>query len=132
MAKIGYIHKDGPITKAIREAIKLWHELIAGGTSVKETDRIVGLGLKGALGNPRPIPWRFYCEKCHDTGWVGIQPSPLTMERLVRLYGDNPQYQDYVEKCEPCAWTQKQRNERRFIEGDDGFESAGRTRKGSR
>lgn len=133
MGKLGAI-RDGPITKAIRAAVALRQQLLADGMSESEADRICGQGLKGALGNSRAIPWRFYCEKCRDSGWMHIEPSPREMERLLRLYGDKPDYQEYIQKCEPCAWIQKQRNERRASGGgdEDDFESAARTRQKSR
>lgn len=95
-----------------------------------EANRIVGAGLKAVMGNNRHLPWRFYCNNCRDTGWVEV--TPRDMQRLERIYGKDAKHQTAVEPCEPCLFRQKQREERRRLagnEGDDDFESAGRTRK---
>lgn len=129
--KIFPTRKEGPITKALKEGLKLRAQLIADGTPEREADRIVGQGLKAVLQNPRPEPWHFLCERCRDTGFVNVEPSEDERRRLTRLYGPNPQTQGYVEKCEPCRWTQTEREKRRTRDEqeDDSLVAAGQTKR---
>lgn len=108
--------KKGPITKALEEAVALRKRLIADGTPVDQADQIVGQGLKSVLGNSRHEKWRFYCDRCHDTGWVEVEPE---WGRLTLLYGPNPQAHSFVRKCEPCRYLEREREKRRSREGDD-------------
>jgi hypothetical protein len=110
----------GPITQALHEAVAMRRQLLDSGMAEQEVDRIVGRGLKAILGNTRPQPWRFYCEQCRDTGWVNVEPSEDERARLVRIYGDDQQHQGYVVKCEPCKWTQMEREKRRKQLGQEG------------
>ena len=64
-------------------------------------------------------PWRFYCERCHDTGWAPVAPSAEEQARLVRFYGDTPAHADYVVRCDPCRWLQMEREKRRKQQGQD-------------
>ena len=105
--------KAGPITKALEDAVEMRRQILDVGHSNQEVDQLVGQGLKALLGNKRSEPWRFYCEHCRDTGWINVQPSERELVRLTALYGDNPQYQGYVVKCDPCKWTQMEREKRR-------------------
>lgn len=105
---------DGPITTAIRDAIKLRAQLLAGGTPEHEADRIVGEGLKAVLGHSRHERWRFYCDICQDRGWVNV---PAEAERMTRVYGPNPQHQPVYRPCDPCRWRHREREQRRRAEG---------------
>lgn len=125
--------KEGPITKALIEAVALRRQLLDDGTPAYEADRIVGQGLKAVLGNSRPETWRFYCPTCKDTGWVNVDPSEQEQARLVRMYGENPQHAGYAVKCDPCKWTQMEREKRRKQSGqdfdpDDDLAAAGQTK----
>lgn len=126
--------KQGPITKALFDAIDLRKSFIDGGMSEHEANRRVGQGLKAILGNPRPEGWKFYCANCHDTGWVNVEPGTAERERLMALYGSETQHQGYVMKCEPCKWTEMEREKRRkqlgqdFSGGDDDLALAGQTK----
>lgn len=112
--------KDGPITRALIEAVQIRRQFIDAGMSEEEADYRVGQGLKAVLGNQRPAPWRFYCERCRDTGWVNVEPSAEELERITKLYGDPNQTQGYVVKCEPlCKWTLLEREKRRKQSGQD-------------
>ena len=123
--------QDGPITKALMEAVTLRRELLDSGTPKLEADRIVGEGLRALLANPRPEAWRFYCPHCQDTGWITVEPSAEELVRLTRLYGENPQYQGYVVACEPCKWRTMEREKRRRQRGEEhdenDFVAAGKT-----
>lgn len=132
--KIFPTRREGPITKALREGLKLRQRLLADGTTEVEADRIVGQGLKAVLENPRKETWRFLCVACRDTGMVEAQPSEDEMARLIKLYGPNPQYQSYVIPCEPCRWRQREREKRRKLLGDEeeGLVAAGQTKRGRR
>ena len=124
--------KDGPITKALHEAVRRRAELLKQGLDEFDVDREIGEKLKSVLGNPRQAPWRFLCERCRDTGWVLVDPSDEEMERLVRLYGPNPKYQDYAVRCDDstCRYIMREREMRRTREqrelGESGVASAGR------
>ena len=120
--------KPGPITKALTEAIALRKQLLAGGMPEAEADAIVGKGLKAVLGHPRANSWRFYCDRCRDTGWVSVTPD---IERMERLYGPKGGYQDTLRKCEPCRYLERERSLRRKREGgdDDDFVAAGHDRR---
>jgi hypothetical protein len=127
--------KDGPITKALLEAVALRKQLIADGMPPEAADKIVGQGLKAVLSNPRPEGWKFYCEHCRDTGWINVRPSIEEEARLTALYGSPDKAQGYVSKCEPCKWIQMEREKRRkqmgqdFAGGDDDLVQAGQTKK---
>jgi hypothetical protein len=125
---------DGPITTAIRDAMKLRLKLLADGTPEHEADRICGQGLKAVLGNSRAEPWRFLCERCKDSGWIDVDPSRAELVRLIELYGPDPKYQGYVMACEPCRWRTREREKRRerFDEDDESFAAAGRTQRRKR
>jgi hypothetical protein len=125
---------SGTITKALEEAIDLRQQLLAGGMGVREVDQRIGQSLKAVLGASRAFPWRFYCERCRDTGAVVVEPSADELTRLVRLYGDEPPHAGYVVKCEPCKWIQVEREKRRKKAGEeydaDALEGAGQTKRG--
>lgn len=130
--------KEGPITKALREAVELRRGLMADGTPEHEADHIVGQGLKAVLANPRPEPWHFYCQRCRDTGWINVDPSPQEHARIVAMYGDASHAAGYLSACDPCVWRQREREKRRQqlgIDGgggDDDFVMAGKTKRGFR
>ncbi len=121
---------DGPITRALKEGVKLRRQLLDGGMAEAEADRIVGQGLKAVLGNPNAERMTFLCHKCQDSGWLNVEPTEWEMKRLVRLYGPNPQYQPYMQKCDPCRWIDQEREKRRRLlnhDDDGGVSGAGRT-----
>lgn len=115
---------DGPITTALKAGIELRAKLIADGTPEHEADHIVGQGLKAVMGNPRNQAWRFYCERCRDTGMMEVVPD---LERMTKLYGPNPQMQPTYRPCEPCLWRTREREKRRKAAGepDQDFAAAG-------
>lgn len=126
---------DGEIYKALMDAFEGHgrRQLIEGGTPEHEADRIIGQGLKAVMGNPRPEPWKFYCERCRDTGWSEVRPSPETEQKLIAMYGSVEQAQPYYVKCEPCKWTQLEREKRRKQAGqefgeEDEFVTAGQVK----
>ena len=109
--------KEGPITKALHEAVAMRKQLIADGMPAAQADTTVGHGLKALLGNKRAEPWRFYCEACHDSGWVEVAPD---LERMRRLYGTvGEPWQPTYRACEPCAWRTRQRKQRQTVDEDD-------------
>jgi hypothetical protein len=111
---------DGPITKALLDAVAMRRQLLDNGHDPAEVDRTVGQGLKALLGNPRGEPWKFYCRDCRDTGWVNVVPSPDEQARLEKMYGDTTQQVGYVRKCGPeCRWLQLEREKRRKQQGQD-------------
>ena len=111
--------KDGPITTALLEAVKMRRQMLDAGHPPEQVDHLVGQGLKATLGNRRPEAWRFYCEHCRDTGWVNVQPGPEETQRLIAMYGSADQCAGYVVKCEPCKWTQREREKRRKVRGEE-------------
>ena len=125
---------DGPITKALMEAVAMRRQMLDAGHLPEYVDHEVGKGLKALLGNNRPEPWKFYCEHCRDTGWVNVTPSAEELARLATMYGDPDQHAGYVVKCEPvCRWTQMEREKRRKASGqefdpDDDLAGAGQTK----
>ena len=122
--------KPGPITRALTEAIALRKQLLADGVPEAEADQIVGKGLKAVLGNPRANAWHFYCDRCHDTGWVEVEPDAFRMERL---YGPKGSAQPTYRKCEPCRYLEREREKRRDRDDDLGdFVKAGQMKPKSR
>lgn len=108
---------DGKIHRAVAAAIKMRETLIADGMAEPEVDRVVGEGLKAAwtdsLGGSLPNePWYYVCEKCKDNGVIVVQPSYMELKRLTRMYGENPQDQDYMAVCDPCAYRDRERTRR--------------------
>lgn len=123
---------DGKISRAVREGLILRKQLLADGVPEEEADRIVGQGLKGAWEHKtgRTDPWHYYCDHCKDTGWRLTRPTYVEMQRLIRLYGEDPQYQPYYVKCEPCKYVDRQREERRQQQGRlEGVAAAGQTKR---
>jgi hypothetical protein len=122
---------DGKISRAIREGLILRKRLIADGLSPYEADQIVGQGLKGAWAHgERTEPWHSVCERCKDSGWIIVKPSYMEQKRLQRLYGDDPQHQDYMQACDPCRWREQEREKRRQLSGDfEGLAAAGQTKR---
>ena len=110
---------EGPITKALIEAVKMRREMLDAGHLPEYVDHEVGKGLKALLGNTRPEPWRFYCDRCHDTGWSPVRPSAAEEARLVTMYGTAEESHGYSVKCEPCPWNQQEREKRRKQSGQD-------------
>ena len=129
--------QDGPITKALLEAVQMRRQMLDAGHPPEEVDYHVGIGLKAILGNKRSEPWKFYCEHCRDTGWVNVHPSAAELVRLTTMYGDPNQHAGYVVKCQPCKWTEMEREKRRKASGqdfdpDDDLAGVGITKKPSR
>lgn len=123
---------DGVISRSVREGLKLRRQLLDDGTPEHEADRIVGQGLKAAWehstgrASDAEITGKYLCGKCFDSGWLIVQPSYLERKRLAHLYGDNPQHQDYMAKCEPCPWIDSERRKRREQGGEvEGLVAAG-------
>ena len=128
---------DGPITKALLDAVTMRREMLDKGHSAAEVDYHVGQGLKALLGNKREQPWRFLCDLCHDTGWVEVPPSTEERARLEALYGSVDQTQPIYNPCgQYCKWNAREREKRRKLRGDDFSGSddelvmAGQTKKG--
>jgi len=121
--------KDGPITKALDEAVVMRRQMLDAGSPADQVDYAIGQGLKALLGNKREEPWHFICPRCRDTGWSEVRPSAEEEARLMRLYGSTTEHQGYVVKCDPCRWNQKEREKRRLSSGnehgDDDVSSAG-------
>lgn len=125
----------GKLQLAIQEALRLRAGLLRDGNSERETDHIVGQGLKAVMGHPREEPWRFLCKTCRDTGWVEIPPSVEQEARLQRLYGaDRAVVQPGYVKCDFCPFLEKERKERmqRQNEPEDEFTRAGNVKRGRR
>lgn len=125
---------DGPITRALLEAVALRRQLIDAGMPVDEADHRVGQGLKALLANPRPEGWKFYCDLCRDTGWITVTPSPDELARVAAAYGDLEHAQSYSRPCgQYCKWTIREREKRRQKAGeefgDDDLATAGQTKK---
>lgn len=136
MAKKSLI-PDGLISRAVREGLILRKQLLADGMAEAEADRIVGHALKKAwqtsVKSEREDPWHYYCAHCKDTGWIIGPPSAQEQQRLQCLYGDNPQHQDYMTKCDPCRWIERERAQRRKLAGiEEGLVAAGQTKRGRR
>ena len=110
---------DGPITTALIEAVKMRREMLDAGHLPEYVDHEVGKGLKALLANPRPEPWRFLCDRCHDTGWSSVRPSAETEAKLLQMYGSTENSHGYYVKCEPCPWNQREREKRRKQAGQD-------------
>lgn len=127
---------EGPITKALTEAVAMRRQMLDNGHPADEVDKAIGVGLKALLANKRSEPWKFYCEHCHDSGWINVLPSLELEAKLTTMYGDKDQHQGYVMACEPCKWRQLERERRRAKQGLDGaeddFASAGITKKPAR
>ena len=124
---------DGPITKALLDAVQMRGQMLDAGHPAAEVDRLVGVGLKALLGYQRSEPWRFYCEHCRDTGWIDVMPSLAEEALLIRLYGNTTDHQGYASACEPCKWRQMEREKRRKRAGqdeysDDGLSEAGQVK----
>lgn len=125
---------DGLISRAIREGIMLRRKLIDGGMSQADADQIVGQGLKAAWEQSRKMDCAedtgyYRCPKCHDSGWLIVKPSYMEQKRIARLYGDDAKTQDYMQKCDPCAWLEHERAQRREKEGEpEGLAAAGLTK----
>lgn len=124
---------DGKISRAIREGLVLRAQLIRDGMDEVEVDRIVGQGLKGAwrqsTQSDRDEPWHSLCRKCNDSGWLIVEPSYMEKQRLVRMYGPDPQYQSYMQACDPCLWREREREKRRQLAGEfEGLAAAGQTK----
>ena len=105
----------GPITTALLDAVTMRRQMLDNGHAASEVDHHIGVGLKALLGRGLP---RFLCSRCRDTGWVTSPPSATEMRRIIALYGDDAQTQDYVVKCDPCAWNANERVKRR-VRGQD-------------
>lgn len=106
----------GRMAPAILEAVKRREKLIASGTSESDASRIAGEDLRAAWGSDRTEPWHYYCEKCCDSGMVVVKPTYFEMQRLIRLYGPNPVYQDYMAPCDPCSYREREREKRRHVD----------------
>lgn len=126
--------EDGPITKALLDAVTMRRQMLDQGHLPEYVDHELGKGLKALLGNKRPEPWRFLCDRCHDTGWSPVRPSQETEAKLVTMYGDMDSHQGYSVKCEPCRYMDKEREKRRkqqghdFAGGDDDLVAAGQVK----
>ena len=103
---------DGKITRAVVAAIAKREKLVAEGMDVEVIDTLIGADLKAVWQASRNEPWHYYCERCKDSGMIVVQPTYVEQKRLARLYGDNPQYQDYMQPCDPCHWRDMQRANR--------------------
>lgn len=101
----------GKISIAVREGLALRAQLLADGVPEVEADHIVGQGLK-AVWQQRDEPWHYYCLPCKDSGWRIVEPSYMERQRLIRLYGETPQNQNYLQACDPCPWRDLQRAKR--------------------
>lgn len=127
---------DGPITKALLEAVTMRRQMLDAGHPPEEVDTAIGVGLKALLGNKRAEPWKFYCEHCHDSGWINVLPSLEREAKLAALYGHKDCHQGYVMACEPCKWRAMEREKRRKQQGLDGgeddFAMAGQIKKPTR
>lgn len=129
---------DGVISRAVRKGLVLRKQLLADGSPEHEADRIVGHALKAAWEHSTKrtseadTVGHYLCGKCFDSGWVVTQPSYMERKRLTRMYGENPPHQDYMQKCDPCFWLDREREKRRNNGGDsDGIASAGRIKRRS-
>jgi hypothetical protein len=127
---------EGPITKALLDAVTMRRQMLDAGHPATDVDTAVGLGLKALLGNTRPEPWRFLCDRCHDTGWSPVRPSAESEDRLQAMYGSIDEHQGFSVKCDPCRWQTSEREKRRKALGQDGpeddFVNAGQTQKSTR
>lgn len=110
---------DGPITKALMDAVAMRRQMLDAGHLPEYVDREIGKGLKAILGNTRSEPWRFYCERCHDTGWSPVRPSAAEEARLVTMYGTTDANHGYSVKCDPCPHMQREREKRRKQRGEE-------------
>jgi hypothetical protein len=123
---------DGPIAKALLDAVAMRRQMLDAGHLPEYVDREIGKGLKALLGNKRPEPWRFYCDRCHDTGWSPVRPSAETEAKLIAMYGTAEEGHGYSVKCDPCPWMQREREKRRLagqdVGGEDDFVTAGQTK----
>lgn len=126
--------EDGPITKALLEAVTMRRQMLDAGHLPEYVDHEIGKGLKALLGNTRAEPWRFYCERCHDTGWSPVRPSAAEETRLVTMYGTAEEGHGYSVKCDPCPHMQREREKQRkqqgqeFGGGDDELVAAGQVK----
>jgi len=112
---------DGPITKALLDAVTMRRQMLDNGHPAKDVDYHVGQGLKALLGNKRSEPWRFLCERCRDTGWSAVKPSTDEEVKLMGMYGCTDDNAGYSVKCEPCRYMDREREKRRKIAGDSGY-----------
>jgi hypothetical protein len=123
---------DGPITKALTEAVTMRRQMLDQGHLPEYVDHEIGKGLKALLGNKRSDPWRFLCDRCHDTGWSPVRPSAETEAKLTEMYGTAEEGHGYSVKCDPCPHMQRERDKRRQagqdVGGDDDFAMAGQTK----
>lgn len=113
--------EDGPITRALIDAVTMRRQMLDAGHLPEYVDREIGKGLKAVLGNKRADPWRFFCERCRDTGWSPVRPSPETEAKIEAMYGDKDAQQGYSVKCDPCPYLQREREKRRKQQGQDDF-----------
>lgn len=126
---------DGLISRAVRQGIAKRRELIDAGTPEPEADRIVGADLKAAWERSSKAPCEeergFYvCKACHDSGWIVVTPTYYEQIRLKRVYGENPQTQSHMRKCDPCPYLEREREKRRDSTGElDGLAAAGQTKR---
>lgn len=93
-------------------------QMLDAGHPAADVDYLVGQGLKAALGNKRSEPWRFLCDRCHDTGWSPVRPSREEEARLVTMYGTAEEGHGYSVKCDPCRYNAQEREKRRQKSGD--------------
>lgn len=127
--------EDGPITKALMEAVAMRRQMLDAGHPPAYVDQEIGKGLKALLGNTRSEPWKFYCTRCRDTGWINVEPSDAEYARLTAMYGEAPEHAGYVVKCDAdCQWLRLEREKRRkqlgqdFTGGDDDLVAAGQVK----
>lgn len=106
---------DGLISRAVREGLELREKLLADGMDIAEADRIVGEGLRAAwIQSTQRFTageriWHYYCQRCRDSGWIGVDPD---VPRLQRLYGTDAAMIPDHRKCDPCPWQHKERESR--------------------
>lgn len=127
---------DGLISRAVREGLARRKDLIAEGRTEAEADLLVGRDLKRAweVSTKQPSAaedtGHYLCGKCFDSGWIVTKPTYWTQITLKRMYGENPQSQDYMTKCDPCAWIESERRKRQEASGEpEGLAAAGMTKR---
>lgn len=127
---------DGLISRAVREGLVKRKALIDAGRTEAEADLLVGQDLKRAweVSSKQPSTaddtGKYLCGKCFDSGWIVTKPTYWTQIKLKRLYGENPQHQDYMTKCDPCAWIDSERRKRQEQTGEpEGLAAAGMTKR---
>lgn len=61
---------DGHLAETFKVAMELAAKMRADGASRADCDEAVATALREAWPKDRDEPWRYYCDRCIDTGWV--------------------------------------------------------------